>query len=84
MLDAGDTIQGDLSSFYFSHVAPEIMRPLSVIEMMNWLKYDTLTIGNHDFELLTKILKHNIAQVQFSWLAANVSYRNAKPTLFSP
>ena len=36
LLDAGDTIQGDLSSFYFSHVAPEITRPLPVIEMMNW------------------------------------------------
>jgi 2',3'-cyclic-nucleotide 2'-phosphodiesterase (5'-nucleotidase family) len=33
LLDAGDTIQGDPSSFYFSHVAPEIMRPLPVIEI---------------------------------------------------
>jgi len=62
LLDAGDTIQGDPSSFYFSHVAPEITRPLPVIEMMNWLKYDALTLGNHDFELPTKILKQNIAQ----------------------
>ena len=31
LLDAGDTIQEDPSSFYFSHVAPEIPRPLPVI-----------------------------------------------------
>jgi 2',3'-cyclic-nucleotide 2'-phosphodiesterase/3'-nucleotidase len=61
LLDAGDTIQGDKSSFYFSHVALEITRPLPVIEMMNWLKYDALTLGNHDFEPPTKILKQNIA-----------------------
>ena len=84
LLDAGDTIQGDPSSFYFSHVAPEITRPLPVIEMMNWLKYDALTLGNHDFEPPTKILKQNIAQAQFSWLAANVSFRNAKQPLFPP
>ena len=61
LLDAGDTIQGNPSSFYFRHVAPEITRPLPVIEMMNWLKYDALTLGNHDFEPPTKILKQNIA-----------------------
>ena len=46
LLDAGDTIQGYPSSFYFGHVAPEITRPLPVIEMMNCLKYDALTLGN--------------------------------------
>jgi 2',3'-cyclic-nucleotide 2'-phosphodiesterase (5'-nucleotidase family) len=33
LLDAGDTIQGDPSSFYFSHVAPETTRPLPVVEI---------------------------------------------------
>jgi len=84
LLDAGDTIQGDPSSFYFSHVEPEPTKPLPVIEMMNWLKYDALTLGNHDFEPPTNILKQNIAQAQFSWLAANVSFRNAKQPLFPP
>jgi 2',3'-cyclic-nucleotide 2'-phosphodiesterase/3'-nucleotidase len=84
LLDAGDTIQGDPSSFYFSHVAPETTRPLPVIEMMNWLRYDALTLGNHDFEPPTNILKQNIAQAQFSWLAANVSFRNVKQPLFPP
>jgi 2',3'-cyclic-nucleotide 2'-phosphodiesterase (5'-nucleotidase family) len=41
-----------------------------------------LSLGNHDFEPPTKILKQNIAQAQFSWLAANVSFRNSKPPLF--
>ena len=31
LLDDGDTIQRDPSSFYFRHVAPEITRPLPVI-----------------------------------------------------
>ena len=84
LLDAGDTIQGDPSSFYFSHVAPETSRPLPVIELMNRLKYDALALGNHDFEPPTKILKQNIAQAKFSWLAANVSFRDEKQPLFPP
>ena len=84
LLDAGDTIQGDPSSFYFSHVAQEISKTLPVIELMNQLKYDALTLGNHDFEPPTKILKQNIAQSQFTWLAANVRFRNDKLPLFPP
>ena len=55
-----------------------------MIEMMNWLKYDAPTLGNHDFEPPTKILKQNILQSQFSWLVANISFRNKKHTLFPP
>ncbi|MBC8260156.1 MAG: metallophosphoesterase [SAR324 cluster bacterium] len=84
LVDAGDTIQGDPSSFYFSHVAQESSKPLPVIELMNWLKYDALALGNHDFEPPVKILKQNIAQSQFSWLAANVRFRNHDLPLFPP
>ena len=48
------------------------------------MKYYALTLGNNDSEPPTKILKQNIAQVQFSWLAANVSFRNSKHPLFPP
>ena len=60
LLDAGDTIQGDPSSFYFSHFASETTGPLPVIEMFNCLKYEALTLGNQDFEPPTNILKQNI------------------------
>ena len=72
LLDAGDTIQGDPSSFYFSHIVREKLRPLPIIEVMNRLKYDAITLGNHDFEPPVSVLKQNIAQSNFSWLAANV------------
>ena len=48
LLDAGDTIQGDPSSFYFSHIVREKLRPLPIIEVMNRLQYDAITLGNHD------------------------------------
>ena len=57
LLDAGDIIQGDSSIFYFSHVAPEIMRPLPVIEMMNWVKYDALNFRKTRFRTADKNFK---------------------------
>ncbi|MBS1255524.1 MAG: 2',3'-cyclic-nucleotide 2'-phosphodiesterase/3'-nucleotidase [Deltaproteobacteria bacterium] len=84
MLDAGDTLQGDPSSYYFSHVAPEYSRPLPVIEVMNHLKYDALALGNHDFEPPIRILKQNIVQSRFTWLAANVRIQKASNPLFPP
>ena len=84
LLDAGDTIQGDPSSFYFSHIVREKLRPLPIIEVMNRLKYDAITLGNHDFEPPVSVLKQNIAQSNFSWLAANVRFQNAKQPLFPP
>ena len=70
LLDAGDTIQGDPSSFYFSHIFQEKLKPLPIIEVMNQLKYDAIALGNHDFEPPVSVLKQNITQSNFSWLAA--------------
>lgn len=51
---------------------------------MNRLKYDAIALGNHDFEPPVSVLKQNIAQSNFSWLAANVRFQNAKQPLFPP
>jgi 2',3'-cyclic-nucleotide 2'-phosphodiesterase (5'-nucleotidase family) len=66
LLDAGDKIQEDPSSFYFSHIVQEKLRPLPIIEVMNQLKYDAIVLGNHDFEPPVNVLKQNIAQSNFS------------------
>ncbi|MDC0152280.1 metallophosphoesterase [Deltaproteobacteria bacterium] len=82
ILDTGDTIQGDPSSFYFSHIVREKLRPLPIIEVMNRLQYDAITLGNHDFEPPVSVLKQNIALSNFSWLAANVRFQNANSHFF--
>ena len=61
LLDTGDTIQGDHSSFYFSHIVREKLRPLPIIEVMNRLQYEAITLGNHDFEPPVSVLTQNIA-----------------------
>ena len=56
LLDAGDTIQGDPSSFYFSHFFRETLKPLPIIEVMNCLKFDAIALGNPDFEPPVSVL----------------------------
>ena len=71
LLDAGDTIQGDPASFYFSHVHPDSGQPLPVINAMNRLGYQAVVLGNHDFEPPVSVLQQAIADSEFSWLSGN-------------
>ncbi|MBF0288361.1 MAG: metallophosphoesterase [SAR324 cluster bacterium] len=77
LLDAGDTLQGSPSNYYFNyHSAANT--PLPVIQLMNHLKYDAVVLGNHDFEPLPHVLQRNIRFSDFPWLAANVVSDNRK------
>ena len=75
LLDAGDTIQGDPASFYFSHVRPDSGQPLPVIHAMNQFGYHAVVLGNHDFEPPISVLKQAITHSEFSWLSGNVRLR---------
>ncbi|MBI5483112.1 MAG: bifunctional metallophosphatase/5'-nucleotidase, partial [Deltaproteobacteria bacterium] len=65
LLSAGDMIQGDSWA--------NLSGGESVIEMMNLMKFDAMTTGNHEFDFGQDILKERIRQASFPVLAANVS-----------
>lgn len=67
LLDAGDIAQGTPISNYF-YGEP-------VIKVMNQLKYDALTLGNHDFDWGTEVLTQIIRQAKFPVLAANIRHK---------
>ena len=71
LLDAGDTIQGDPASFYFSHIRPDSGLPLPIIHAMNQLGYHAVVLGNHDFEPPVSVLQQTIAASKFLWLSGN-------------
>lgn len=82
LLDAGDTLQGSPTNYYFNHVAPTA-GPLPIIKLMNHLQYDALTVGNHDFEPPPANLQKNVKASRFPWLAANLLNEEGAP-LFLP
>lgn len=80
LLDAGDTLQGSPTNYYFNHVAAS-PRPLPIIQAMNRLQYDVLAIGNHDFEPSPAVLEKNIKGSRFPWVGANVLDEQGQPLL---
>lgn len=64
LLSAGDMFQGTPIS--------NIFKGEPVIKMMNYLKFDAMTIGNHEFDWGQELLQSWIKDSNFPYLAANI------------
>lgn len=72
LIDGGDTVQGTiLTDDLYNKEDSE--HP--VIAAMNFMKYDTMTLGNHEFNFGLDLVKRLQAQADFPLLAANVTER---------
>jgi 2',3'-cyclic-nucleotide 2'-phosphodiesterase (5'-nucleotidase family) len=63
-LAAGDMIQGNNWANLF--------KGKSVIELMNEMGFDTMVVGNHEFDFGQNVLKERISEAKFPFLGANV------------
>jgi 5'-nucleotidase / UDP-sugar diphosphatase len=70
LLSAGDMFQGTPISNIF-HGKP-------VIEIMNHLNYDAMTLGNHEFDWAQDVLRDMISSSTFPVLSANVFEKSGK------
>ena len=68
LLDAGDMFQG---TPYFNYYGGEIE-----FKLMNALKYDAATIGNHDFDNGIDGLARQAKNAKFKLLSANYNFEN--------
>lgn len=68
LLDAGDMIQG---TAYFNLFNGDLE-----IKLMNELKYDAVTIGNHDFDAGMSGLNNMIDSASFPFLSSNYNFSN--------
>lgn len=64
LLDAGDATQGTLVSNYFSG--------MDVIDVMNYIGYDVMEVGNHEFDFGQGALTANALHATFPFLCANI------------
>jgi len=86
VLDAGDTIQGTPLATYYAKQEPITTtgekHPMA--RAMNVLRYDAVTLGNHEFNYGLPLLNLWIRQLGFPALAANaVNARTGRPA-FTP
>lgn len=86
VLDAGDTIQGTPLATYYAKQEPitDTGATHPMARAMNILRYDAVTLGNHEFNYGLPLLATWIDQLGFPALAANaVNARTGKPA-FQP
>jgi 2',3'-cyclic-nucleotide 2'-phosphodiesterase/3'-nucleotidase len=86
VLDAGDTIQGTPLATYYAKQEPitttHARHPMA--RAMNVIRYDAVTLGNHEFNYGLPLLDLWIRQLGFPALAANaVSAKTGRPA-FTP
>ena len=70
LVDAGDDIQGTIMTDDIANKAPEKEHP--VIAAMNFMGYDAMTLGNHEFNWGIETMKQILSQAKFAVLGANV------------
>ncbi len=77
LIDAGDDIQGTIMTDDIYNKTPDEAHP--VIYAMNYMGYQAMTLGNHEFNWGTDTAAKILSQADFPILAANV--KNADGSL---
>lgn len=70
LIDAGDDIQGTIITDDIANKNPDDEHP--VMSAMNFMGYDSMTLGNHEFNWGITTMKKIISQADFPVLGANV------------
>jgi len=75
LIDNGDTVQGNILT---DDIYNKKDGPHPVIAAMNFMKYDSMTLGNHEFNFGPALVERIIKQANFPILAANLSRKDGK------
>ena len=70
LLDSGDILQGQPTSYFYNFLNTQ--SPNIAASVINYMKYDAQTIGNHDIEPGHKVYDKWISEVKCPVLGANV------------
>jgi len=70
LIDNGDTIQGTLLTDDLYNY--DLEKPNPIIDVMNFMGYDSMTLGNHEFNFGLDLIKKIEKEAEFPILAANV------------
>jgi 2',3'-cyclic-nucleotide 2'-phosphodiesterase/3'-nucleotidase len=76
LIDCGDTIQGSPIEYVHQRVVRERGFTSSADPMMlvmNYLHYDAMVVGNHEFNFGLPVLWKAMGEAEFPWISANVA-----------
>src|SRR5438876_5325939 len=69
LVDSGDTIQGTPLEYF--HNKRNNTPPDPMMLAMNALHFDSMTVGNHEYNFGLKVLEKARSEAKFPWLSAN-------------
>lgn len=70
LVDNGDILQGQPVAYYYNYIDTASVHVNA--EMLNYMKYDAATVGNHDIEAGHAVYDRWAVQCKFPVLGANV------------
>jgi 2',3'-cyclic-nucleotide 2'-phosphodiesterase / 3'-nucleotidase len=82
LLDNGDIIQGNPAVYYYNFEKTDTINLYA--DVMNYMKYDAGTIGNHDIETGHAVYDKFNKELDFPWLAANAINTETNQPYFKP
>lgn len=82
LLDNGDFLQGQPVVYYSNY--EEHNGQHICADVMNYMKYDAASVGNHDIETGHAVYDKLIKEFNFPWLAANAVDKITKQPYFQP
>ena len=82
LIDSGDTIQGTPLEYYHNKKNNTPADPMMLA--MNALAYDSMTVGNHEYNFGLPVLEKARSEAKFPWLSANTYKKGTNETHYTP
>jgi 2',3'-cyclic-nucleotide 2'-phosphodiesterase/3'-nucleotidase len=82
LIDSGDTIQGTPLEYY--HNKKNNAPPDPMMLALSELQYDSMTVGNHEYNFGLKVLEKARGEAKFPWLSANTYDKGTGQTHYQP
>ena len=82
LVDNGDILQGTPAVYYYNFEKTDTLHLYA--DVMNYMKYDVGTVGNHDIEAGHEVYDRFDKVITFPWLAANAINSKTNEPYFKP
>lgn len=82
LLDNGDNLQGTPAVYYYNYI--DTISPHILSQIYNYMKYDAVTVGNHDIETGHSVYDRVSKQYEMPFLAANAIRESTGDPYFKP
>lgn len=82
LLDAGDILQGQPTAYFYNFV--DTLSEHLLASVLNYLKYDAVTVGNHDIEAGHRVYDTFADELNMPFMAANAIDNETGKPYFDP